>query len=100
MRHGSPRMVPRCRLREPHVASVACQLAAFERAGNCITIADLASCGINDVRTAFHLRDHAFIEQMLGFRVQRAVDGHDVAYLRHRFDIAMPGYTEFPFDLL
>src|ERR1700732_4138996 len=81
MRHGSPRMIPRCRLREPDVTSVACQLAAFERAGNCIAIADLAACSINDVSTAFHLRDHSFIEQILGFRVPWAVDGHDVAYL-------------------
>ena len=44
MRHGTPGMVARRRLREPHVSRIARELATFERAHDSITIATEARC--------------------------------------------------------
>ena len=57
MRHRSPWMVDRCRLRKPDIARIASQLAAFERTHNRVAIADLASRRVNDVRAALHFGD-------------------------------------------
>jgi hypothetical protein len=41
-------------LREPYVACVACELAAFERSDDCVSITDLGARGIHEIGAAFH----------------------------------------------
>src|SRR5882757_10545913 len=60
-RHGSPRVIARRRLREPHVTGVTCELSAPERTNDGIAIADLAACGVHDISAALHLPDQCVI---------------------------------------
>src|SRR5262249_33412811 len=62
MRHSAPGMIARRRLREPHVAGIACKLAALERAHDRVTVADLAARRVHDVTTALHHADQLVVE--------------------------------------
>src|SRR5665809_18526 len=100
MRHGAPGVVLRCRLREPHVARITRELAAFQRPDDGIAIDDLAARRVHDVAAALHLRDQLVVEHMLGLRMQRRVDGDHVADLDQRFDVWMEGEPKFFLDRL
>src|SRR5262245_64072586 len=80
MRHGAPRMVLGCRLWEPDVAGIACELPALQRAHHGVAIDDLAASGVHDVATPLHHADQLVVEQVLGLRVERRIDGDHVAY--------------------
>ena len=73
MRHGTPRMIARRRLREPNVSRIARELATFERAHDSITIANLAARRVHDVAAAFHHADQLVVEHGLGLGVSGAL---------------------------
>src|SRR6202048_440598 len=87
MRHGTPRMVARRRLWEPHVSRVARELATFERAHDSITIANLAARRVHDVAAALHHGDQLVIKHMLSLGMEWGVDGDHVAPLDQRLDV-------------
>src|SRR5580700_9010313 len=99
MRHGTPGMVARRRLREPHVSRIARELTIFERAHDSITIANLAARRVHDVAAALHHADQLVVEHMLSLGMERGVDGHHVAYLDHRLDVRVEGEPELLLDL-
>ena len=72
-------MILRRGLREPDVAGIAGKLAALKRPGNRVAVADLAARRVDEIGAALHLRDHLFVEEIFGLRVQRRVDRDDVA---------------------
>jgi hypothetical protein len=83
MRHGPPRMVFRRRLRKPHIAGIAGELAAFQRANNGVAIADLGAGGIHQIGAALHASEHLIVEKIFGLRMQRGIDGDHVADRYH-----------------
>src|ERR1700722_13384269 len=100
MWHGTPGMVARRRLREPHISRIACELATFERAHDSITIANLAARRVHDVAAALHHADQLVVEHMLSLGMERGVDGDHVAHLDQRLDVRMEGEPELLLDLL
>mmetsp|Transcript_21820 Transcript_21820/g.30829 ORF Transcript_21820/g.30829 Transcript_21820/m.30829 type:complete len:305 (+) Transcript_21820:399-1313(+) len=99
-RHSPPRVVFGSRLREPHVASIACQVARLESVRDSIAVTDLAPGGIDDVGATFHLGDHVSVEEVLRLRVERAVDSHYIADLDHVFDFGVVSQVQLFFDRL
>ena len=87
MWHGPPGMVFWCRLPEPDIAGASGELAAFERADDRIAVANLATCRVHDIGAALHLGDQRVVEHVLGFWVQRDVDGDHIADFDHRLDV-------------
>src|SRR6476469_8543859 len=61
MGHGAPEMLPRRRLREPHVAGIASKLAAFERSHDRVAVADLAAGSVHEIGAALHLADQLVV---------------------------------------
>ena len=80
MRHGSPRMILGRGLREPYVACVACELAAFERSDDCVSITDPGARGIHEIGAAFHFRDQLVVEEVLRFGMQRRIPGRPLRF--------------------
>ena len=100
MRHAAPRMVLRRWLREPDIARIAGKLTAFERPHDGIAVADFSARRVHDISAALHLGNHSVVEEMLGLRMQRTIDGDDIADLDHVLDVWMPGQIEFFFHRL
>ncbi len=103
-RHRSPRVILGGWLWEPDIASVTGEVAILKRFGNGVAITDFAASGVDDVGTAFHVRKHVGVEQVLRFGVQRAVDGHHVTDRDHFFHgvaaVAVVDEVQFLFDFL
>src|ERR1700687_3580518 len=57
MGHGAPRMVFGWWLREPDVAGIARELAAFQRANDGVAVTDLAAGSVHDIAAALHHAD-------------------------------------------
>ena len=93
-------MICRSRLGEPDVAGIASQLAGLERACDPVAVADLPAGGVDDVGAALHLPDHLVVEEVLGLRVKRRVDGHHVAVRDHLRGRLVEGDAELLLDLL
>src|SRR3984957_10340402 len=100
MGHCAPRMAFRSGLREPDVAGIASELAAFERADDGVAVADFAARGVHEISATLHFREKLAVEEAFGLRMKRRVDRHDVANLDHVLDTGMPCEIQFPFDRL
>ena len=95
------RVVFRCRLWEPNIASVTTEMARLESFGNILLDNDGTACGVDEPRacifrlarpttriakvqlTLLHLGDQFLVEQASGLLVQWAVDGDNVALGQH-----------------
>ncbi len=55
VRHCPPRVILRWRLREPHIPGVPGELPALKRPHNRVTVTDLATRRIDDIRATFIL---------------------------------------------
>jgi hypothetical protein len=74
------------RLREPHIARITGELAAFQCPDNGVTVADLAACGIHQIGAAFHLADQRVVEKVFRLWMQWRIDRDYVADAYHHFD--------------
>ena len=66
------------RLRKPHVASVAADVARIERLGHIVLIADGAAGRVDDPGALLQVLEGVLVDQTLGALVQRCVDGQDI----------------------
>src|SRR5271165_4590891 len=98
MRHGPPGMILGRRLWEPYVACITCELAAFERPYDRVTIANLAARGVYEIGPTLHFREQLVVEEVLRFRMKRRVDGHDVTDPDHVLDVGMPSKVQLLLD--
>merc|ERR1719356_980391 len=92
-------MVLRRRLWEPHITGVSCKLTAFQSSCDGVSVTDLSSSGVHDVGSSFHGANEFLVEQMLGFWVERAVDGHYIADFHHIANVVEVLQVQFLFDL-
>src|ERR1700686_3740860 len=97
--HGPSRVIARRRLSKPPGPGKTRQLTRLQRAYDSVAIDNLPARRVDDVSTALHLADHLLVEEMFRFRVQRTIDGHDIAHTRHGFSGGMPGCAKFALDL-
>ncbi len=100
VRHRAPRVIPGRRLGEPDIACVAGELAALQRPGDRVPVADLAPGGVDDVGAALHGRDQLIVEQALSARVERGVDRHHVAVRHHVRCALIEGHAKLALDVL
>ena len=92
--HRTPRVVSRCRLREPDVTGVSGELSAFECSHDGISVADLPPGGVDYVSASLHRRDELVVEEMLRLGMKRRVDRDDVAIRDHRGRGLVEGETQ------
>jgi len=100
MGHPSPRMILWRRLREPDVTRVTGKPSALQSANHRIAVANLAARRIDEVGAPLHLADEGIVEQVLGFRVQRSIDGNHIADAYQRFDARVIGEVQFFLDTI
>jgi hypothetical protein len=81
VRHRPPWMVLRGRFREPHVSCIAREFPVLQGPDNGVPVANLAARCVYDLGAALHGANQCVIEQMLGLRMQRGVDGNYVTEL-------------------
>ncbi len=93
-------MVGRRGLREPHVARIARELAALERRGDRVAVAQLAARRVDQVGAALELLQAVGIDHVLGLRVQRAVQRHHVADLGQALEAGVVREVELLLDRL
>jgi len=55
----------------------------------------LTTRGVHEVSAALHLGDKLVVKEVLGFGVERRVDGYNVADLDHVLDIGVPDKIQF-----
>jgi len=94
VRHGAPGVILRGGLGEPHVTCVTGETAILKGGADVVAVADLTTSGVHNVSTSLHLVDHVVIKQMLSLRVERAVDGDNVAVRNHVFHSGVIGQVE------
>jgi hypothetical protein len=63
-------------------------------------VADLGSRRVHQVRPPAHLGEHGLVEEILGLRVERGVDRHDVTFGHHRRRIGVEGQVELTLDVV
>src|SRR5450830_2166450 len=76
--HGAPRVIFGGRWREPDVTGITGQLTAFQRRRDGIPITELAASGVDQIGAALEVLQRLGVDHVLGFRVQRAVEGYHV----------------------
>jgi len=83
VRHCAPRVVLGRRLREPDVASVACDLAALEGVADVVAVGKLAASRVDDVGATLEQLEGVLVEHVLRLRVEWAVERENIEVRVH-----------------
>ena len=78
MRHCSPGVVSRRRLRVPDIARVPGELSGLERPNDGVTVHDRPTRGVHDVGPVSHRSEQPVAEELIGLGHKGAVDRQHV----------------------
>lgn len=81
VRHCPPWVVAGGGLGVPYSSCVTSELAGLQGLSNSICVDDLATSGVHQVAALLEVLEHLRVEEVVGSRVEWAVDGDDIALL-------------------
>ena len=79
--HGPPWVVLGSRLGVPHITGVTPELTRLQSVNNCVLVDNLSTGGVDQVTALLEVLEHLGVEEVIGTRVKRGVDGDNVTLL-------------------
>ena len=92
-------MVRRRRLRKPHVARIAGDVAGFERAHHGVGFDQRPARGVDQVGAALHLGEHLVVEEVPRRWIERHLQVDDIDAAHQRVRVGVEGQAQLLLDL-